>query len=133
MVKGWLPLLAFVGGLYLGGEIKAKEVEVPPNIVFAPLEEFQLDEKSFNVEDIVREVAREMWGFDLKEEQVKELTEKFKEVDPGLEKMIKTYKIQSYLNKLEKIAVAFNEGKIDVATYLFLTESYVRKIQNLVM
>ncbi|MEM1548490.1 MAG: hypothetical protein QXR44_04055 [Thermoproteota archaeon] len=136
MVRGWLSLLAFAGGLYLGREVKAKEVEVPPNIVFVPPRiELQPEREPFKPEDIVRQVAKEAWGLELNEEEVKRLAGEFdkriREVDPKLDRLIKIYRRQSYLDKLEKIATAFCEGRIDRATYLFLTRRYIDKIVSM--
>ena len=136
MVKGWLSLLAFAGGLYLGREIKAKEVEIPPNIVFVPPRiELQLEREPFNPENIVRQVAREAWGIELEEEEVKrlaqELDKKIREIDPKLDRLIKIYKRQFYLDKLERITTAFNDGRIDRTMYLFLTRRYVDKIVDM--
>jgi hypothetical protein len=134
MAKGWLQLLAFVGGLYFGREAKAKVEEVPPNIVFVPPSIDLRPDENFDAEDVVRS-AMEAAGHQLGEEDVKrlslELERRIKEVDPELSKLIKAYKRQIYLNKLEKIAIAFCDGKIDVETYLTLIKRYADKLANL--
>ena len=136
MVKGWLSLLAFAGGLYFGREAKAKSIEVPPNVIFVPPRiELQPDKEPLKLDEIVRHVAREAWGYELNEDQAKELSQglerKIKELDPDLDKLMKIYKRQYYLDKLEKIATAFCEGRIDRAMYLFLTRRYIDKIVSM--
>jgi hypothetical protein len=135
MVKGWLSLLAFAGGLYFGREVKAKEVEVPPNVVFVPPRiDLQFDKEPFEPEKVVKQLLVER-GLQLSEENVKrlsqELEKKIKEVDPNLEKLIKIYRKQVYFEMLEKIATAFCDGRIDRTAYLFLIKRYVEKIVKL--
>lgn len=133
MVKGWLSLLAFAGGLYFGREVKAKEVEVPPNIVFVP-PRIELREP-FKPEAIVRQVVREVWGLELPEEQAKklaqELERRIREVDPQLEKLIGIYRRQLYLDRLWRAATAFCEGRIDRGTYLSLTRRYIGRLMSI--
>jgi hypothetical protein len=136
MVKGWLSLLAFAGGLYFGREAKAKNVEVPPNVIFVPPRiELQPDKEPLKLDEIVRYVVKEAWGYELDEEKAKELSQglekKIKEFDPNLDKLMKIYRRQYYLDKLEKIATTFCEGRIDRATYLFLTRRYIDKIVSM--
>jgi len=133
MVKGWLSLLAFAGGLYFGREVKARDVRVPPNVVFVPPRiELQPDREPLKLDEIVRYVARESWGRELSGEEVerlsRELERRIREVDPNLDKLMKVYRRQYYLDKLERVAAAFCEGRIDRATYLFLTRRYIDKI-----
>jgi len=136
MVKGWLSLFAFAGGLYFGREVQAREVRVPPNVVFVPPRiELQPDREPLKLDEIVKHVVREAWGLELGEEEVKrlsrELERRIREVDPNLDRLMKMYRMQYYLDKLEKIAAVFCEGRIDRATYLFLTRRYVDKIVSM--
>jgi len=138
MVKGWLSLLAFAGGLYFGREVKARDIVVPPNVIFVPPRiELQPDREPLRLDEIVRHVTREAMRLELSEDEIKrlskELERRIKEIDPNLERLMKMYKRQYYLDKLERIAAAFCEGSIDRVTYILLTRRYIDKIVALEM
>jgi hypothetical protein len=138
MVKGWLSLLAFAGGLYFGREVKARDIVVPPNVIFVPPRiELQPDREPLRLDEIVRHVTREAMRLELSEDEIKrlskELERRIKEIDPNLERLMKMYRRQYYLDKLERIAAAFCEGSIDRVTYILLTRRYIDKIVALEM
>ena len=113
-----LAILAFVGGLFAGREIHVKEIEVPPNIIFFPIES---EYKKINAEKIVMDTAKKM-GVNVNPEVLKRVAFQISRTIELVERR------NIYLKMLELASRALCEGRISRKTYAMLTKRYEDKL-----
>ncbi|OYT28588.1 MAG: hypothetical protein B6U95_03860 [Thermofilum sp. ex4484_82] len=135
MVKGWLSLLAFAGGLYFGREAKAKVIKINPSVIFIPPRNLESIEEPFNPEKIVRHILKEVWDLELDDKEIKALSKELDKIirqkDPNLDRLMKIYRRQYYLSKIQKVNNAFCEGRIDRTTYVELMRRYTSMLAKI--
>ena len=113
-----LALLAFAGGLLAGRELHAREVEIPPNIIFFPME---TKYGKIDAENIVMNTAKKM-GVKVDPETLKRVVSQISRTIELVEKR------NIYLKMLELASRALCEGRISRKTYTILVKRYEDKL-----